>query len=80
MEKEKEFIRTEETRRKMSESQKKRYQKETQEQKEKRINNIKSFYKRANALMMAGIEKQMKEAYRQNIIAEYERLKNDGLI
>ena len=80
MEKEKEFIRTEETRRKMSESQKKRYQKETQEQKEKRINNIKSFYKRANALMMAGIKKQMEEAYRQNIIAEYERLKNDGLI
>ena len=64
----------------MSESQKKRYERETPQQKEKRINSIKSFYQRANALMMEEKEREREEAHRAFIIEEYERLKSDGII
>ena len=74
------YKRTEETRKKMSESQKKRYERETPQQKEKRINSIKSFYQRANALMMEEKEREREEAHRAFIMEEYERLKSDGVI
>lgn len=77
---EKNYKRTEETRKKMSESQKKRYERETPQEKEKRIKSIRSFYQRAKALMIEEEKREREKAHRTFILEEYERLKSDGRI
>lgn len=77
---EKIYKRTIETRNKMSESQKKRYERETPEQRQNRINSIKSFYARANALIMEQKEREREEAHKAFIISEYRRLKAENQI
>lgn len=71
---------TAETKRKMSEAQKKRYSRETEQQREHRIQAHKDWYKNANKLIQEDAEKAQYEAHKEFVLREYERLKNMGEI
>ena len=69
-----------ETRKRISESMLQRYQNETAEQREKRIQAKKDWYARAKELMDKEIEERLYQAHKQFVIGEYERMKMNGEI
>lgn len=71
---------TEETKKRMSESQKRRYERETAEQKETRIKHQREYYKKANELLQKEIEQNLYNAHKEFVVREYNRLKANGEI
>lgn len=69
-----------ETRKRISESMLQRYQNETAEQREKRIQAKKDWYARAKELMDKEIEERLYQTHKQFVIGEYERMKMNGEI
>lgn len=71
---------TEETKKRMSESQKRRYERETAEQKETRIKHQREYYQKANELLQKEIERNSYIAHKEFVVREYNRLKANGEI